>query len=412
MTTTAAHPAAAPADPGDGSVTSARLRQIVAELDATYHERSSAIRAIVAAMLAQQHSLLIGPPGTAKSELARDLTDRIQDARLWEIQLNAYTAPTAMFGPIDVAALMQGRYEQVWDGRATTGHIAFIDEIFKCSPASLNALLAFLNERVYHPEAGGAPIPCPLISAVTASNELPTATESAAIYDRLLVRVEVDYIQDATRFADLLRTSSAPAASRTRVLLTDLQAAVGVHVPAVGVPDQIIDAVVTLRAALRHEGLVPSDRRWRQIVRLLQAHAWLDGRAEVATNDLAVLAHALWDSPATRPTVEKEVLNLVNPSAREALELRDAVEELNAQLDALQGKSTNEISTWAMQEAMPKLKAAGKKLQELHADSAKAGRSTATLEEVMQRHTGVFVKIMTEALQMPAAVARATVSQL
>ncbi|MEK8170107.1 hypothetical protein NKH77_11145 [Streptomyces sp. M19] len=68
-------------------------------------------------------------------------------------------------------------------------------------------------------------------------------------------------------------------------------------VPAVAVPDTIVDAVCTLRAALRHRELVASDRRWRQAVGLLQASAYLAGRPAVAETDLSVLTHVLWNSP-------------------------------------------------------------------------------------------------------------------
>jgi hypothetical protein len=115
--------------------------------------------------------------------MARELTGRIEGAAYWEIPLSKFTAPTRMFGPIDVAALARGEYRQVYDGRATTAHVAFIDEIFKCSTAALNETLGYLNERIYHPESGGEPIHCPLIVAITASNELPGGEDSAAIYD-------------------------------------------------------------------------------------------------------------------------------------------------------------------------------------------------------------------------------------
>ncbi len=118
-------------------------------------------------------------------------------------------------------------------------------------------------------------------------------------------------------------------------------------VPAVDVPDLIVDAMCTLRAALRRKELIASDRRWRQAVRLLQASAYLDGRAAVGETDLPVLTHVLWDSPAQRPTVEREVLQLVNPDAREALDLADAIEELEAQLDAMAGQSREALSEWA-----------------------------------------------------------------
>ncbi|NEE20914.1 AAA family ATPase, partial [Streptomyces sp. SID7499] len=116
------------------------------------------------------------------SEIARELTGRVDGAAYWEILLSKFTAPTRMFGPVDVAALTRGEYRQVYEGRATTAHVAFIDEIFKCSTAALNETLGYLNERIYHPESGGEPIRCPLIGAITASNELPTGEDTAAIY--------------------------------------------------------------------------------------------------------------------------------------------------------------------------------------------------------------------------------------
>jgi MoxR-like ATPase len=93
---------------------------------------ASVVRSLVTAILAG-HSLLLGPPGTAKSELTRELTSRIDGARYWEILLSKFTDPRRMFGPVDVAALAQGRYTQVFDGRATQCEIAFLDEIFNCS---------------------------------------------------------------------------------------------------------------------------------------------------------------------------------------------------------------------------------------------------------------------------------------
>ncbi|MFI2423838.1 AAA family ATPase [Streptomyces sp. NPDC018955] len=394
----------------DARDTARRLRAICDELSDRFYERADVVRTLVVTLLAGRHSLVLGPPGTAKSELARELTGRIEGASYWEILLSKFTAPTRMFGPIDVAALARGEYRQVYDGRATTAHIAFIDEIFKCSTAALNETLGYLNERIYHPENGGAPIRCPLIGAITASNELPDGEDSAAIYDRLLVRIEVGYLEDPSNFAALVRSAVgrpvAPAPPTT-VGLAALQYAVTEAVPAVEVPDVIVDAVVTLRAALRRKELVASDRRWRQAVGLLQASAYLDGRTAVAETDLSVLTHVLWDSPAQRPVVEREVLHLVNPDAKEALDLADVIEELEAQLDAMAGQSREALSEWVIKNAHNKLAMAGKRLERLREEAANAGRSTAAIDRVTGRQRAVRARVLTEALGMDASMVRA-----
>jgi MoxR-like ATPase len=390
--------------------TATALRALTEELSEKYWERSAVVRALITAVLARQHSLLLGPPGTAKSELAREVTSRIEGARYWEILLSKFTDPKRMFGPVDVAALVEGRYTQVFDGRATQCEIAFIDEIFKCSAGALNETLAFLNERLYHPENGGPPVTCPLLAAITASNELPSGEETAAIYDRLLVRLEVGYLADPSNFAALVRSAVTTVVrpQRTTVDLTALREAANTAVPAVDVPDGIVDAVCQLRAALRRAELVCSDRRWKQAVRLLQASAWLDGRAEVSENDLTVLTAVLWDSTAERPTVEREVLQLVNPNAKEALDLGDAIDELEAQLDAKAGQSREALSEWAIKEANRKLAKAGKRLEEMRADAEAAGRSVTTLEQVIARRRAVHARVMVEALGVDASMVNAS----
>jgi MoxR-like ATPase len=135
--------------------TATRLRKIIDEMSGQFFEREAVIRALVVTMLARQHSLLLGPPGAAKSELARELTSRITGGTYWEILLSKFTTPPQIFGPVDVAALTsKGEFRQVFDGHATEAHIGFIDEIFKCGDAALNSMLSFLNERKYHPRPG------------------------------------------------------------------------------------------------------------------------------------------------------------------------------------------------------------------------------------------------------------------
>ncbi|MFB8757580.1 AAA family ATPase [Streptomyces nigra] len=391
----------------DAQATAGKLRTIIGELSERFYERDDVVRTLVVTLLAGQHSLMLGPPGTAKSELARDITGRVEGASYWEILLSKFTAPTRMFGPIDVGALARGEYRQVYEGRATTAHVAFIDEIFKCSTAALNETLGYLNERIYHPENGGEPIRCPLIGAITASNELPDEEDAAAIYDRLLVRIEVGYLTDPSNFAALVRSAvraPAPASAPTTIHLSELQDAVTRAVPAIEVPDAMVDAVCTLRAALRRKELIASDRRWRQAVSLLQASAYVDGRPEVTETDLPVLTHVLWNSPAERPVVEREVLHLVNPDAKEALDLADTLDELETQLDAMAGQSREALSDWVIKNAHNKLAMAGKRLEQLRTEAAGAGRSTTTIDRVTLRQRAVRARVLTEALGLDTSM--------
>ncbi|GAA2062125.1 AAA family ATPase [Catenulispora yoronensis] len=378
----------------------ARLRAVNGELADLYLERSDVVRALTVGVLAGQHSLLLGPPGTAKSELARELTSRIDGARFWEILLSRFSDPKSIFGPIDVAALTAGRYVQLLDGRATTADVGFVDEIFKCGPAALNSMLAFMNERVYHPENGDAPVRCPLLSLVCASNELASGDELSAIFDRLLIRLEVGYLRDPQNFRALLRSSVAPAVppTRTTLDLADLRAAVKTGVPAVKIPDAVIEAVADLRAGLRAQELTASDRRWKQCMRLVQASAFLDGRPEAGPDDVLVLAHALWETVETRVAVERVVLELVHPASGEALTLGDAVAELGHELDAKAGQSIEKLSDWVIKKANPELRKAAKRLAELLREAEVAGRPTAVLREAAARCAELQERIRNEVL--------------
>ena len=393
----------------DSAATSAAMRAIVEEVSAQFFERSGVVRALVIAMLAGEHSLILGPPGTGKSKLVMALTARVTGCRNWKIQLGRFTDPKKIFGPLDVGALMKGVYTQMFEGRATTAHVAFVDEIFKCSDATLNEMLSWFNERMYFPEAGGDAIECPLISAVCASNELPSGEELAALYDRLLVRLLVDYIADPANFAALIRSAvkpGTPAVEPTTVDLGALQTAVEEWVPAVDVPDDVVQAMVLLKISLRQASLEPSDRRFYQSVRLLQASAFLEGRSAVSLDDMLILSHVLWDSPADRGQVERLVLQQAFPMMAEALDELDALNEIDQQLTALiaAGTSKTELREWANREADGKLANSSKRLEKLIEKAVSEGRPTGRLQEAYERYEAVYTRVMVEALNVKAHI--------
>jgi MoxR-like ATPase len=106
--------------------------------------------------------------------------------------------------------------------------------------------------------------------------------------------------------------------------------------------------------------------------------------------------------------VEREVLQLVNPDAKEALDLADAIDELEAQLDAKAGQSREALSEWAIKEANRKLAKAGKRLEEMRAEAQAAGRSVTTLDQVTARRRAVHARVMVEALGVDASMVNAS----
>ncbi len=266
-----------------------RLPALLDTLEAGLIERRSIIRLCLLTALAGEHTLLIGPPGTAKSELARRLHCVFRDARYFERLLTRFSVPEELFGPLSIQALEADRYERHTAGFLPEATVAFIDEVFKANSAILNALLTLLNERQFDNGAGRQA--CPLISAIGATNEVPEDEVAEAFFDRFLTRIPVDPVSPDA-FARLLaaphgRDWQAPAEADTLdapELAALASAAQGVSVPAL-----LTDILGELRQQFALDGVYVSDRRWVKIIWLLRMAATTEGRDSVALWDLLLL---------------------------------------------------------------------------------------------------------------------------
>jgi MoxR-like ATPase len=166
-------------------------------------ERDEQMRLMLLAALAGEHALLIGPPGTAKSLLARRLRLAFRDATYFERLLTQFSVPEDLFGPYMLSRLDKDEFVRKTTGYLPKADIAFLDEIFKSNPSILNSLLTILNERLFHNDDENPHIQ--LKCLIGASNEVPEPGELDALYDRFLVRCEVGYVND---FRRLLRSGS------------------------------------------------------------------------------------------------------------------------------------------------------------------------------------------------------------
>ncbi len=267
----------------------AAVRRVVEAAREGLVERESLVEAIVLAAVAGEHVLVIGPPGTAKSEAVRRVA-RALGGGYFEYLLGRFTEPNEIFGPIDLRGLREGRVETVTAGMLPEAELAFLDEVFLGSTAILNTLLGVLNERTFR--RGSTVVRCPLRVCVGASNALPEDESLAAFADRFLVRVFVEPVGDA--FLEALLEGGwsldrRAAAEPVGMAPLDALAAAARTVDMGPARATIAQAVRRLRQA----GVALPDRRIVRVQRLVAAAAVLDGRTTATAADLWPLVWAV-----------------------------------------------------------------------------------------------------------------------
>ena len=308
------------AEPGQPTALRARLRAHLHALEHGLLERDTAVRLLLLAALAGEHVLLIGPPGTAKSELARRLHRVFDGARYFERLLTRFSTPEELFGPLSLKALEDDRYERLIDGYLPTAGIAFLDEVFKANSAILNALLTLLNEREF--DNGAARLSTPLISVIGASNEPPADDSLLAFHDRFLLRVPIVPVGDAA-FAALLQLGDEAAPTLPRPITQAERAILLAARARVTLGDEALAALTALRAESKRLGLAVSDRRWRQLLALMRFAAATEGRSMLDAMDLWLAPYVVSADAESAPVLAAWVTEVLVQAGPQALSWLD-----------------------------------------------------------------------------------------
>jgi MoxR-like ATPase len=317
----------------------AKVREVGHALDERYLDKAELVRLLLVTLVAGEHMLIVGPPGTAKSALVRHLA-RLIDARYFEYLLTRFSEPNEIFGPIDIKAFREGTYVRRVEAMLPDADIVFLDEIFKSNSAILNSLLSILNERRFF--TGSASIKVPLSSLYGATNEVPNDDALGAVFDRFLVRASSENL-DSFHFHGLVERGLAaeveamaerdprvgPAGGPARpepattplVSLAEIRVLQGRLARQLTFPEEFVARYKGLVFQIRSEGVTLSDRRVVKLLKLCAASALLDGRPTVDDGDFFVLRH-VWNSVDQIPLVDDIVAPVLERHRREHPEAR------------------------------------------------------------------------------------------
>ena len=338
-----------------------RFKLLLREMNRGIYEKETEISLSLLAALAGESIILLGPPGVAKSMVARQLKNAFRDAHSFEYLMSRFSTPDEIFGPVSIQKLKTSdTYERAVDGYLPTADVVFLDEIWKAGPAIQNTLLTVINEKIFR--NGNREMHLPLKLLVAASNELPAKGEGLeALWDRFVIRIESRPIKMEKNFRAMLleMKSCLEVKSEERRVknstdlfedtISDEQIGADVSIsPAeyaewsqaidkIGVKEEVLDAISRIRKALRavnvdeaaeRRNIYVSDRRWKNIVRLLRTSAFMQDREEVDICDLLPIYHCLWQEPEERDAIRSIVIrSLFAPFADKLVEMKKALAE-------------------------------------------------------------------------------------
>ena len=336
-----------------------RFKLLLQEMNRGIYEKETEISLSLLAALAGESIILLGPPGVAKSMVARQLKTAFREAQSFEYLMSRFSTPDEIFGPVSIQKLKTSdTYERAVEGYLPTADVVFLDEIWKAGPAIQNTLLTVINEKIFR--NGNREMHLPLKLLVAASNELPAKGEGLeALWDRFVIRIESRPIKLEKNFRAMLlevkseeqRASEMKSEERgafevkseerrvnnSNAITAEEYAEWTERIDKIGVKIEVLDAISAIRKSLRavnvdeaaeRRNIYVSDRRWKNIVRLLRTSAFMQDREEVDICDLLPIYHCLWQEPEERDAIRNIVIRaLFSPFADKLVEMKNALAE-------------------------------------------------------------------------------------
>jgi MoxR-like ATPase len=284
------------------------------------YEREEIVAVSLLSAISGQSIFLYGLPGTAKSLIARRLSKAFKDTTHFEYLMQRFSTPEDVFGPVSIQELKKDNYIRKTEGYLPTADFAFLDEIWKSSPAILNTLLTIINERIYR--NGGKDEKVPLKALIAASNETPPPNQGLdALYDRFIMRIIVNPLEKRENFEKLLDGGVVSADIEVPTELqfsSDEWEQLSSEISKVTVSKEVYTIINSIRVSIDafnkdnpEKAVYVSDRRWQKIAIILKTAAYLCDRTEVIPVDTLILRHCLWTLEENRMLIDEIIIKCV-----------------------------------------------------------------------------------------------------
>ena len=175
-------------------------RALLDALESSVVGRRREVELVVAALDADRHVLLEGPPGTGKSTLLRAVAESLGIGFVF-VEGNAELTPARLVGHFDPARVLNEGYEPdvFVDGPLVTamrdGSLLYVEEINRIPEETLNVLITVMSENELNVPRFGRVVASPgfrLVAAMNPFDAVGTARISGAVYDRVC-RVSMGY---------------------------------------------------------------------------------------------------------------------------------------------------------------------------------------------------------------------------
>ncbi|MDR0475819.1 MAG: AAA family ATPase [Treponema sp.] len=323
-----------------------RIKALLDQLNTDIYEKEEVMALALLSSIAGESIFLLGPPGVAKSLIARRLKYAYRDASVFEYLMSRFSTPDEIFGPVSISELKKDKYVRIIEKYLPAAEVVFLDEIWKAGPSIQNALLTILNEKKFR--NGEKEIDVPMKALISASNELPAKDQGLeALWDRFLVRLIVDSIKDQEKFNEMIAMPSALFDQKVDGSITDNEYKEwSQKIDQITIPENIFNVINLIRAFIEwnnpdeentEKQIYVSDRRWRKIVRLMRTSAFLNDRTEVDLMDCFLIKHCIWSEKEQIDTLWQFVSDAIETSGYtqdvDLKNIRDELIEFKAEIN-------------------------------------------------------------------------------